>query len=466
MKRIILPLLLLSVFACTEKVYLHRDVISFSVTFATEPACGTSFANRCAFSLAEDAFTVRLRVEALNEFRQVATGFNHSIIISTTPGGMFIPGGPGVKLLPDNRRVLIVTMNQGVWEGDVTFRCAFGEARILAEDMGYEPSPNAATAACANIYPSRGCFAPDDDNPNPGSGAIGASDALHFFNPRLRDIQHPWDESLITNNSRDRDASPLEGFRVTVDGDPFTGNPDCAPDERRLVVTAISLNGFNVTDVCSPGYPDYAHMYVYNFNTPEDLSRGDCLVWLQGAVAEFQGFTELKNPLWEVDRCKPGDGFCTVGQPKCVSQVPDPITITPDMLGSLVGMERIESALVEVTDVVSSHEFRVCDANGDGVIDYNIPQERTCKFNCGDEVGCVVKEDYDIYFTWTVDTGGREVGVVTKGLVPFDPEAAENLGRPIHKVRGLLKHLNFGAPAWIILPRDARDVCLTADNCD
>ncbi len=465
MKKLLLFSLFSLVLACTETVTLKRDVISFEISFVNPPACGLEAGAACPFSLAENGFTARVRIRALNENREVAANFYNSVVVTTVPSGMFVTGGD-VHLLPDNRKVLVLAMAAGVWEGDVTFRGAFGEVRLMVEDMGYEPAPNAANAACASLYPAQGCYAPDDDNPAPGTGAVGVTDPLFFDNPRLSDIQRPWDESLVTNSSRDAEASPLSGFRVTIDGDPYLGTAACAPGEHRMVVTAISVAGFNISDVCDPAFPDYAHLYVYNFSTPEETSRGDCILAIQGGIDEFQGYTEMKNPLWEVDRCETGDAFCTVGEPKCTAFLPQPVPITATTLGSLLAMEKLESALVEVTNVTSSTEFLRCDANGDGVIDYAIPEEKNCKYDCGDAVGCVVKEDYDVYFTWTVDVGGVEVGVVSQGLVPFDPEAEGNLGLPIYRVRGMLKHLNFGAPAWIILPRDARDICLTQADCD
>lgn len=452
------------VIACTQTVRIDSEVVSFEVAFVNAPACGLFDQERCPFSLQANDFTVRLRIRAVDENHETVTTFHKSVVISSVPAGMF-PSGPRVYLLPDNRKVMVVPLLNGVWEGDISMLGALGTVRLLVEDMGYEPAPNAVTAACANLYPAQGCYAPDDDNPHPGSGAVGVSEPLVFATPRLSDIQKPWDESLVVNNSRDKEASPLSGFRVTIEGDPYTGTATCAPGERRLVVTSISVAGFNLSDVCDPLFPDYAHLYVYNFSTPEETSRGDCILWLQGGIDEFQGFTEMKNPLWEVDRCKNGDSFCTIGRPKCTSFLPQPVEITPTMLGNLLSMEKLESALVEVRNVTASREFRRCDANGDGVIDYAIPEEKNCKYDCGDEVGCVVKEDYDIYFTWTVDVGGIEVGVVSRGLVPFDPEDEANLGVSIYRIRGTLKHLDFGSPAWILLPRDAADFCLTSDNC-
>ncbi|MBU1238758.1 hypothetical protein KJ865_03530, partial [Myxococcota bacterium] len=224
----------------------------------------------------------------------------------------------------------------------------------------------------------------------------------------------------------------------------------------------------NPGNVGDPIVSDYASLYIYNFNTPEDMFKGDCLLMFQGALDEFQGFTEMKNPFWTVDWCtdaEEAEGWCTVEEPKCRHLIPDPVELTGADLDDPIAMEKLESALVRVTNVTASSEFRPCDLNGDGMIDYDNYEEDQCKENCGDEVNCVVKEDFEQYFTWTVDLDGVEVGVVTRGIVDFDPEATASLGANVYSITGTLKHLSFGSPAWIITPRDQDDFCLVASDC-
>lgn len=254
------------------------------------------------------------------------------------------------------------------------------------------------------------------------------------------------------------------------------GDDSCAAGEQRLVVTQVGVAGFYVTDVCNrvdptsatdPLTSDYASLYVYNFNTPEELSRGDCLLMFQGAVDEFQGFTEMKNPFWEVDHCEESDGFCEVGEPKCRHLLPTPTELDSSMLADDLAMEKLESSVVTVRNGVSPATFESCDFNDDGVVDWYDEEEDACYEDCEDAPsGCIVKENYDRYFTWFVTVGGEKVGVVTRGVIDesvFNPE--ERLGETVYSITGTLKHLSFGTPAWIMNPRDQEDFCVTESDC-
>jgi len=335
----------------------------------------------------------------------------------------------------------------------LSFARAFGAVRLLVEDLGYRQAPIVTDAACYDLYPSEGCYARDDDDPSLGSGAAGVSDPLYYTNPRLYDIQYTDQETV---DEMDGWPSPLAGFRPTVDGDSRTDVPtlaDCdGPKGRRelLVVTATTVDGFNVTDVCNAAGPAFAHMYVYNFSTPEGLGVGDCLLELTGTVMEFQGFTEMKNPFWVVD-CDPDDPTCA--EPRCADLVPAPVELTATQIQDGPTMEGLESGLVEVRDVVLASEFRACDLNGNGAISGDA--EWACQRDCGDDPTCVVLESYRTYFQWTVTKDGQEINVVTRGVLDFDPEA--NLGAQITRITGTLRHLDFGRPPWTIEPRDDED---------
>ena len=55
----------------------------------------------------------------------------------------------------------------------------------------------------------------------------------------------------------------------------------------------------------------------------------------------------------------------------------------------------------------------------------------------------------------TVNLGGAEIAVVTRGVVTFDPLMHQ--GQTIGYIAGTLKHLSFGGPPWILQPRDEDD---------
>lgn len=463
---------------CVEKVTNEKDVVSFRVTFSdgTNPVtldCGETQESECEFSLEVGSFSVPIKIEALDEQHSVIANYSRSVLLSVSPAGIISKDDPLVRTLPDGRRVMVIPLNQGEWSGEVSFRGAFGAVSLFVEDVGYEPAADSLNAACHDLYPSGGCYASDDDNPLPGTGSVGVSDYIYFDNPRVYDLQVPADEDAVASGARDSDPSQLSGFRIQVDGDSYDGVSECQPGESRLVVTQVSVSGFFVTDVCNRAdnpegnvTTDYASMYVYNFNTPEELYRGDCLRMFQGAIDEFQGYTEIKNPFWTVDTCNADDETCDVDVPKCSDFIPEPTVIDDLILDDPLAMEKLESSLVTVENSVFDVTFTRCDKNGDGVIDYDLDSEKDCKYDCGDVVSCVVKEDYDIYFTWKVSINGSAIGVVTNGVVPFDPEDENNKGLTIHKITGTLKHLDFGAPPWIIIPRDPSDFCLTEGECE
>ncbi|MBU1219833.1 hypothetical protein KKF34_03295 [Myxococcota bacterium] len=480
MKNILFLTILLGSFSfvsCVDKHSNEKDVVSFKVIFGdangpVTPVCGNTEDDPCDFNLTEGSFSVPLSVRALNENLQTASTFGRTVLISVVPSGILDKDDPHAKVLPDGRLVLAVALNQGEWNGNINFRGAFGAVSIFVEDVGYEPAADVVNSACYNIYPGPGCYAQDDDNPLSGTGAVGVSNYLYFMNPTIYDIQKPADEDAVAEGIRDSDGSELNKFRIQVDAPEYTGDDGCPAGTARLVVTQVSVTGFYVTDVCNRDpesgdlSPNYASLYVYNFNTPEELYRGDCLLSFQGAVDEFQGYTELKNPFWTVDTCHEEDPGCDVDEPKCADLVPAPIELDDLDFGDPLTMERMESALVTIHNVTATTEFLRCDQNGDGVIDYDLASEKQCKYDCEDEVGCVVKEDYDVYFTWTVNLNNVEVGVVSKGIIGFDPEDEANLGQSIYKITGTLKHLDFGSPAWIIIPRDPEDFCLTQTGCE
>ena len=165
-------------------------------------------------------------------------------------------------------------------------------------------------------------------------------------------------------------------------------------------------------------------------------------------IQEFQGFTELKNPFWvvEFDENNPDD-------PLCLDLLPGPTPLDATMMDDELIMEGLESGVVTITDAILAAEFRTCDINGNGALGGD--DEWDCSRDCGDEVDCVVLENYQTYFQWTVNKDGREINIKTRGVIEFDPEA--NLGLQITRITGTMRHLDFGRPAWTIEPRNDAD---------
>ncbi len=120
---------------------------------------------------------------------------------------------------------------------------------------------------------------PRNDGKAP-SYAIGWSDTpIVFGQPRIADIQKDDEEC----------CSPLFGQRVEV-------------TDGLLYVTRITGNGFNVQDVNAP---EWGGLFVFAFNGIEGLRTGTRLLSLGGGITEFQGGTQMTEPIFT-----PVNGLC------------------------------------------------------------------------------------------------------------------------------------------------------------
>lgn len=454
--------------SCVTKTEdLRTHTVSFKVTTVSHPAgCTGDQADPCPFSMDNIRFV--FSIEALQGNGERAVEYNGTAIISLVPAGILPTPAEDQnvkKYLGQN--VYIATLTEGIAENvEVDFHGAFGKIQFIVEDIGYTPSiiPLECVTNGTNCPPCfnqdplpSGCFSADDLDPSSGTGAAGVSDDLYFENPSIAQIQQVESVDEISN-------SPLEGFRITVDGNSpedvgtFEGCIDNQGNVRELlVVTAVTNDGFNITDVCNNGGPfhspdtwwQFASVYAYNFNTPENLFTGDCITFFQGGAEEFFGFTELKNPAWSDPVCL--DEECT---PACVDLTPPPVLLTAAMIRNDFTMEMLEAAVVAVEDAVVGHGL-ACDTNGNGSVDWEIDEERDCYYDCSDDPSCWSLESYSDYFQYTVNVNGAEIAVVTRGIVNFDP--LENEGSVISYIAGTIKHLDFGGPPWILQPRNEED---------
>jgi hypothetical protein len=435
--------------SCIEPREFPSTTASFEVTLEAVSGCGQSRAEPCLHEAESRPYKASIR--ALTAEGNLDTSFNGNVVVSLLPGGILDES----FLMTGGRRIRTLLLTGGLASDvDLSFARGFGDLRLLVEDLGYTRAALATDAVCFDIYPSAGCFARDDDDPGSGSGAAGVSGPISFTYPRIYDIQFTLVEAV---GEAEGWPSPLDGFRPLIDADSRTDVPtlaDCdgGPEGRRelLVVTGVTVDGFFATDVCNAAGPAFAHVYVYNFNTPEDLVVGDCLLELTGTIQEFHGFTELKNPFWIVD-CDPEDPSCA--EPRCLDLVPAPITLDASLLANQHSMEGLEAGVVEITGATIASTIRSCDLNGNGAISGD--EEWACSRTCGDDIDCMVLENYETYFQFTVHKDGYELNVVTRGTLDFDPE--EHLGQTVTRITGTLRHLDFGRPPWTIEPRTEDD---------
>ncbi len=454
----------------TEQVDATVAVRSYKVSVVATPGdCSATSEDPCPYST--DPRTFHIDIVALRPDGSLASDYSGTVAVSLQPSGKWAEDMGDVYPMPGGRLVHVVHLEGGEARNvEVSFYSAFGQVQLVAEDLGYEPkvvsneclSNGTGCPACwtggASQALAPGCFAQDDDNPNPGSGAVGVSRDLVFGYPRVADLQRV--DEFHT------EESPLSGFRVRVEGDDpalFQDLSDCVDGQgeirQLLVVTAVTSSGFFVTDVCNGGGPvhapddwsAFASVYAFNFHAPEDLRTGDCITWLEGGQDDFYGFTELKNPAWSDPYCQPDVAGCP---PACENLLPDPVELDAATLTDDFAMEKLESGLVALRNVVVG-QHRSCDRNGNGQIDFDIQEENDCKKDCERDPDCWVLENYHQYFQFTVDKDGGEMAVVVQGVVAFDP--LEHEGETIRYLAGVVKDLSFGGPRWILLPRNSDD---------
>lgn len=386
--------------------------------------------------------------------------------LSVRPGRLSLDSGDGIVntdiLLKDGQK-------QGV---QLALTGAFGETRLWAEDVGYLPRTTFGTvSACSDEADNDGdglvdmadpgCVDGNDDSEEQGTGAAGVSVAMYFRNPSLAEVQGF------------AGASPFVGETATV-------------DQGEMIVTRVTSDGMFVTDIGDKSGHGYNHFYIFNFNTPtsvpvceadegESLSCSgekplvlrpcDRLKSVSGIVSEFYKFTEMSFPSWELDLWDPAtDGPC---------RVPEPYPLTAEVLRGKgdFPMEGLEAALVRVTDVEladPAKDFRDCDYNDDGVVDFEdydthaCSEECKCRLACDKDPLCLEETQFAEFGQWPVrvgGVGGVKLWVSTRDSVPsFDPFAVD-VPRTMPAVSGTLRNLSFLKPtAWILEPRCIDDL--------
>ncbi len=371
----------------------------------------------------------------------------------------------------------------------VVIRPAFGRTHIIATDIGYEPAAP-AVALCRDgidndgdgqidFGSDAGCAYVNDNSEQEGSGIVGISPEIRFANPRVENVQGY------------ASSSPLARQAVTINylpSDATTG---------RIVVTQISPEGFYFSDI-DPLRPGAGHnsLYAYNFNTPWGMRECDILAMVNGIVSEFLGFTELNYPAWEIlpicsdGMDNDGDGLVDTTDPECIAPydmsetplppdmdtksrvpfptlpsecpIPQPTLLTPEIIRNAPAMEALEAGLVQLGGGTISSEYRNCDHNRDGVVNYD-GVEGDCLRECNENPNCTELAQYWLYGQWVVNAGGAKLFVVSRDTFPeFDP--MEHRGSALRLLRGTLKQIEFIEPPWIVEVRCRDDLVLASEG--
>jgi hypothetical protein len=118
---------------------------------------------------------------------------------------------------------------------------------------------------------------------DPQSQALGSTPPIYFANPTIARLMKPLD--LTAGNASF--CSPYLSRQVIVDS---TATP-----AGKLIVSSLFQSGLAVSDTSSP---DYGSMYIFTFSQPSSqIQIGTVLERMSGAIAKFNGMTQLGNPV-------------------------------------------------------------------------------------------------------------------------------------------------------------------------
>jgi hypothetical protein len=345
-----------------------------------------------------DPKIVVLRIEAHRADGAIDTAFNGAVRISTKPGTVKTVTGPNTS----GRNVFL---KEGVaTDVAVGLVGAYGNTRILADDIGYVPvdPTRVPPPACADgqdndgdhrvDFPTDpGCAFANDDAEEAGLFVGGASPTIFFVLPRIADVRGVSQGGAAT-------AFPHEQIALDTGYD-----PDKNRFEHSVVVTRIASDGFYMTDIDDPR--GYSSIFAFNFNTPPRLRVCDRLTTMTGTAADFFGFTELGFPTWATEEYNPKQRGCLV---------PEPFVLTPAGLADVATKLKNQSALVRVItkdnlsvhvgshfgpglpgpDLKMTDDATNCDFNQDGKLDFNNDPEKTCAANCTADLECTEYSNY------------------------------------------------------------------------
>jgi hypothetical protein len=400
-----------------------------------EPGTNLGTTSRLPLSFTQsDTYTVN--VSAIKDGK-VDTGFNGYVRLSSQPGTVETVTGPNTN----GRNVQLV---HGVASGvQVQILAAYGDTRIWVEDLGYVPADPQGLhpPECSNgiddnrndliDYPADpGCYLANDDTENGGTYAAGSSEAIHYYVPRVADVNGA--------NTGGTSGTPFASQALSIDSG-YRGGTNFAFN---VIVTYVAPGGFYVTDINedAPGGGGYGSVYAYNFDAPPNMRQCDRLMAFGGTASNYYGLTELNYPTWELDEWNPATRGCGIPNPHTLAEDCtghfDPVTGLIDdcyVIGQGVGtLESIESALVRLETVpaamvtdpktglqtlrsgsqihigahmgpghpvgpgyVPTADATNCDLNGDGKVNHTTgTAENTCSLACTADLECSEYSNY------------------------------------------------------------------------
>lgn len=295
---------------------------------------------------------------------QALVDFNGDLTLSVRPG----------KVAQDP----VIHVEGGEWEGDVAIQNGFGPTRIWVSDLGDE----------------------DADSGRPISYATGVTDAIWYAKPTIAELQR----------TADPETNALAGEYAEL-----------RVEDREVVVTAVTTNGFWVTDkLDEPGSGN--SLFVYTFNKPDDIfAVGATVTKLDGIDQEYLATTQLYWPTIEA-----GDS---------ATDPPEPTVLDGGTACDEVAMEGLESSRVDLLG------WQIPDTFDETSDDF---------------------ADFEAYGQWPIQLGSCVVYVESGGAAPdfYPPDYA---GMTLPRVTGMVSQV-FGSVVIVVV--DAADLEYPATGPD
>jgi hypothetical protein len=428
---------------------------------------------------------IPVTVRALKASGGTDTGFNSYVRFNIKPGSV-------VSVVGDNAEGRNLKLVNGEGTAVVSVIGAFGDSRVVAEDLGYEPvSPTADPApACSDgkdndgdgliDFPAdTGCEFANDNTEKGGTYAAGASPPVYFKLPRIADVG-----GASTGGS----TTPFKSQQVAID----TGFDEATETQNfDTIVTRISGSGFYATDIADNR--GYSSLFAFNFNAPPGMRVCDRLRALSGTATEFYGSIQLSYPTWTVEPWDPAKRECGVPEPTILTVAN--FSDVGALLRLVHGMVKVQSGTFTINNVQHTFAVRVtkhfgkdkpkvdpnnpnayfmgdeasnCDFDNNGAVDFSKPDEKACSDSCTADKECteysnfiaqqnfrlVVEDTYeDIEGNKVTDVGNIQADASSS------PEAKPLLqrGKPVGAFVGVLAYFSGGSQ-FTIEARCADDI--------
>ncbi len=518
MKKTLFALAAIVASACGGKSPSIDRPLDIEVTLVSVPPNAREFDKRLPITFDTGnpyEFVIDLRMRNLDgSTRTKFTGTDAWVRLSFSPAGQIIESiGPKGPDDPDVSGPNIHLTNGEAKGIKVRVVGAFGDTRVVAQDVGFVPAPTTTVATCADGKDNDGngyadwpndpnCLFLNDDSEKPFDAGFGTSGPIFFANPTIRDVQlgqaSPFLSKQVNIDGPRRvivSAIVNNGMYVTDIDQPVTSckNPDCsctfgtdcglgdvcaAPKSCTADAECAPAGGTCVGNLCTTRscVAGSKAIFVFTFSTPFGVKACDRLLRVSGNVADFFGGTQLGTPGWSsLDWINPQtSGTCLI---------PEFVAVDGTVAGQLDQMESLESSLVVVRNPTIGTHFGKekvpveggnpmpidgasnCDLNGDGIVGYNPRRggfselEKACNDNCTRDPDCT---------EWNNFVGFNQVKIkiapadgtlfFSPGAIPgFDTLSYVGPGK-LAEIRGVVTHFAGPTPPYSVEPRCADDV--------